>query len=210
MLMAQAAPSAAASYTLDFTGTVTSTPGTPSNLFRVLGVVAGDFVSGSVTINPFNADTYSPGSVNTNFAQTGVSQTFHVEHPGAVDMTISDTGDGDIVAAGTPASVSGMQFQLHGAKSYLELTFETDATGGPLTTLSGLPSTATELIAMFGGTSPRARGMYILNGFGVVAFDIAFSATAVTPIPAALPLFVSALGGLGFMTWRRRNGRHAA
>ena len=27
-----------------------------------------------------------------------------------------------------------------------------------------------------------------------------------TPIPAALPLFVSALGGLGFMGWRRKQG----
>ena len=29
-------------------------------------------------------------------------------------------------------------------------------------------------------------------------------ATAVTPIPAALPLFISALGGLGYLGWRRR------
>jgi hypothetical protein len=32
-------------------------------------------------------------------------------------------------------------------------------------------------------------------------------APAVTPIPAALPLFVSALGSLGLLTWRPR--RHS-
>jgi hypothetical protein len=31
-----------------------------------------------------------------------------------------------------------------------------------------------------------------------------FSTVAATPIPAALPLFASALGGLGFVGWRRR------
>jgi hypothetical protein len=30
------------------------------------------------------------------------------------------------------------------------------------------------------------------------------AAVATTPIPAALPLFASALGGLGFVGWRRK------
>jgi hypothetical protein len=33
---------------------------------------------------------------------------------------------------------------------------------------------------------------------------LTISAVAATPIPAALPLFASALGGLGFVGWRRR------
>ncbi|MDQ7248054.1 hypothetical protein [Dongia sedimenti] len=204
ILMGGAAPSAAASYSLAFTGAVTAIPGPPGGLFGTLGLVAGDFVSGTVTINSFNADIYSSGPVSTVFSQPSVAYSFHLEHPGAIDMTISDTGPGDIVTAGTPSTKSGMQFQLFGAKSYFELTFQTDVTGGPLTTLAALPSTATELIALFGGTTPQARGMYTLDGFGTVMFDIAFSATAVTPIPAALPLFLSALGGLGLLARRRR------
>jgi hypothetical protein len=31
----------------------------------------------------------------------------------------------------------------------------------------------------------------------------------VTPVPAALPLFISALGGLGYFGWRRNRGRAA-
>jgi hypothetical protein len=36
--------------------------------------------------------------------------------------------------------------------------------------------------------------------------DVSWNTVAVsaTPIPAALPLFASALGGLGFIGWRRR------
>jgi hypothetical protein len=33
---------------------------------------------------------------------------------------------------------------------------------------------------------------------------------ATTPIPASLPLFASALGGLGFVGWRRRKASEAA
>jgi hypothetical protein len=36
------------------------------------------------------------------------------------------------------------------------------------------------------------------------------AAVAATPIPAALPLFVSALGGLGFVGWRRKRATSAA
>jgi hypothetical protein len=41
-------------------------------------------------------------------------------------------------------------------------------------------------------------------GLGVLNFGT-YSVTA-TPIPAALPLLVSALGGLGFVGWRRKQG----
>lgn len=39
---------------------------------------------------------------------------------------------------------------------------------------------------------------------------ISASPVATTPIPAALPLFASALAGLGFAGWRRRSRAHAA
>jgi hypothetical protein len=55
-------------------------------------------------------------------------------------------------------------------------------------------------------------GTYFLRIFGILSPstpDFALSATistaAVTPIPPALPLFLSAIGGLGFLARRRRN-----
>jgi hypothetical protein len=43
--------------------------------------------------------------------------------------------------------------------------------------------------------------------FGKVVYNLAF---ATTPVPAALPLFVSALGGLGLLGWRRKRNSAAA
>ncbi len=37
-----------------------------------------------------------------------------------------------------------------------------------------------------------------------VAFDDAYAQVSAVPLPAALPLFLSALAGLGLMGWRRR------
>jgi hypothetical protein len=36
------------------------------------------------------------------------------------------------------------------------------------------------------------------------------NAVATTPIPAALPLLATALGGMGFMGWRRKRQQQAA
>jgi hypothetical protein len=38
--------------------------------------------------------------------------------------------------------------------------------------------------------------------FGTITFNVAFGAA--TPVPPALPLFVTAVGGLGLLAWRRR------
>jgi len=52
----------------------------------------------------------------------------------------------------------------------------------------------------------------IVNG-GALAFqsghNYATNAIATTPIPAALPLFASALAGMGFIGWRRKRGTAA-
>ncbi len=44
-----------------------------------------------------------------------------------------------------------------------------------------------------------------INGFhGPVLSGISIDAVSTVPVPAALPLFASALAGLGFMKWRRK------
>jgi hypothetical protein len=39
---------------------------------------------------------------------------------------------------------------------------------------------------------------------GNFIFDASFSTPVTTPVPAALPLFATALGGVGFLGWRRK------
>jgi hypothetical protein len=45
--------------------------------------------------------------------------------------------------------------------------------------------------------------------FGSITYDLAFAA-ATTPVPPALPLFISALGGLGLLGWHRNRKADAA
>jgi hypothetical protein len=57
------------------------------------------------------------------------------------------------------------------------------------------------------------NGTFATNNSGPVAYSMSFTVTstiAATPIPAALPLFASALGGLGFVGWRRKKAAAAA
>ena len=208
-LLAGAAPGSA--YTLAYTGKVTQV--TNNSIFQALGIVNDDLVSGTLTVDPLNTvpDSLASGGGHFPQAPLSFSYTFNMAHPGAVGgaFSLSDVSGGAIDTAGTP--VTGLRFGTTGLRSELVLRFETDPTGVPLLSLAGLPSTATGLIAFLGGSSPHASGSFSLIGFGfgTVGFSIDF-ATAVTPIPAALPLFVSALGGLGFLSWRRRGAQRTA
>ena len=79
-----------------------------------------------------------------------------------------------------------------------------NATSTPNVTLMSFSFTATadEIGALLAfatiGNLDNVHGP-VLSGI-----SIAESAVATTPIPGALPLFASALGGLGFLNWRRR------
>jgi hypothetical protein len=90
------------------------------------------------------------------------------------------------------------------------LTGLTDTTG-LLTTVS---STGNSVLNSLNAVN-LAAGTYYLRLFGVIAGNSAinskltglsgtFTAVAATPIPAALPLFATALGLFGFMGWRRK------
>jgi hypothetical protein len=93
ILFATATPSAAASYTLNFTGTATAATG----FFSAVGVTSGDPVSGSITFDPFNDSSYTlPLPWLNEFAQSASSFTFHVNHAGGLDFTNTDTGSGNV------------------------------------------------------------------------------------------------------------------
>ena len=47
--------------------------------------------------------------------------------------------------------------------------------------------------------------MYSFGGVNIATSSVTASAVSAVPLPAALPLILSGLGGLGFMGWRRRN-----
>ena len=67
----------------------------------------------------------------------------------------------------------------------------------------GLPDDAAGIFALLGGTSLNQTAQLNVDDFGSILVNSA------TPIPAALPLFLTALTGLGFAAWRR-GGRSTA
>jgi hypothetical protein len=201
LLFAAPLQSWAASYSLAYAGTVTSVHGPGGGgVFHTLGVVGGDPVSGTLTINALNESPSASFPNSNTFNQAEIGFTFQLTHP--ANLGFSDSGPGIVVSMGDPA-FSGFNFSSNGEDSTLSLNYQAGGPGVPLTSLAGLPTTSSGLMALLAMTSRNAFGSFDLGGLGVIEFSIDF-ATAVTPIPAALPLFASALGGLGFMTWRRR------
>jgi hypothetical protein len=204
MWLAAPSPSAAASYTLHFTGTVSDA----YDSFAAAGVTAGDAISGSLTFDPINTSSfttaYDPFATNNAFLQSAASFTFHVTHPGTLNFTRADAGTGEIDSEFFAPGPDFDELGLGGTGTESVLGLEYDATNSnpPLASLDGLPTTSSGLMALLGGTPFRSTGVYELTGFGSVAFDIALTAT--TPIPGALPLFLSALGGLGMFSRHRR------
>jgi hypothetical protein len=196
VLLATATPGTASSYTLNFTGTATVVGGA----FATLGAASGDPISGTLTLDPLPPDNPFPNPSNDVFLGTATFS-FHISNPG-LDLTRSGSGSGFVQSSQSGGSSLTFNFGTTGV-SNLFLSFSSDGSTAALGSLSGLPTTASGIIAMLGGTLGVASGNFQVGSGGLdhVHFDIAFTPT---PIPAALPLFVSALGGLGFIGWRRR------
>ena len=88
----------------------------------------------------------------------------------------------------------------------LQLLFESfGGVPAPLTTLIEFPDKASVFSYLAGSMVASERGG--LPGgvsFNIDTFSLALAPVGTVPIPAALPLFASAMAGLGFVGWRRR------
>jgi hypothetical protein len=229
-MLALPATSTAASYSLNFTGKVDSA----DPYFLALGIHLGDSVSGSFAVGNLNTDTFTfvPQGFVTLFAETPVSYTFEVTHaaPGGADLRISETGSGLIRSVHGPTNdPNEFNFILgrpsRGFARELSLNYDTNggAVAGPLFSLAGLPDTSDGILAFLGGAPKTADGRFSVIALsgpdprpgGLLVFSLTFTPPALpppaaTPIPAALPLLAAALGGLGFVGWRRCNSARGA
>jgi len=207
LLVMGAAPGKAASYTLNFTATVTGATDT----FAADGVSAGDIASGSITYNPFNTGLYTFSAGSTFFNQASTALTFHVNHPAGFDFAHSASGIGGISST-DDGSTTGLNYQAFGQHESMKLFFLTNgATGTPLFSLASLPTNPIALLAFLSDTPFEADGFYHLSGMGQISFSISLSpAVTATPIPAALPLFGSGVAVLGFFARKRRKDLRTA
>jgi hypothetical protein len=84
---------------------------------------------------------------------------------------------------------------------------------GQVLTLNFAPGDLSLASFIAKGTETVYSGICFLNGFVCGSREIVagtINAVATTPIPAALPLLMTALGGMGFMGWRRKRQQAAA
>jgi hypothetical protein len=155
-----------------------------------------DFLAGDVVVHSPNANTAvtifwtaPTAGVLDNLALSVWYAHSNVPLPGrSNDVTLDYTGN-----PGAPLSwVTSAVLNSH-------------RTGAGGTTLGPVSFNAGDLLTLtFMKTAGQSFGsLSALN----LAFD--FQATAVTPVPPALPLFVSALAGLGWFAHRRRRGQAA-
>lgn len=136
-----------------------------------------------------------------NYAgQFGNGVTIASRDPFTLDTTIYTVGADTHVSYrmyGTGSGVTVNPLTYTPMYVYLQLIYPTIAAPLSLSELLSV-TTARGFIVIYDNSTPNVSG----------TFDLA--PTATTPIPAALPLFASALGGLSFFGWRRRKNAAAA
>jgi hypothetical protein len=214
----------AGTLTITFGGTTKAIPdlGTGTTITEL--APAGTTVSGSLSIEVDDAAIASDdGTSAYNFFLSSSGKvsnyTFHID--GGADY--GESGSGAIVNLSNFIGLTGVAYQVLGSYT-LQLGFLNDSPAGSyldyaFNHLSSLPTTLAEYQALLGSfNSPYGSFPFgvLLNSasnvgsfFELTEFSSVYTAspTAVTPIPAALPLFASALGGLGFAGWRKRRAQ---
>lgn len=187
----------ATSLNIDFNGFVTSIDDPDG----VTGVNIGQNFQGHMTFQPLSGSFKSlfGGQLHV-FNETGsFSWGSHSEtgHGGVSSEAFFSSAELSFIVVGNP-----------GNAMFLDLRFGSH-TSPPLSTLANLPNSLSGFSALFtSGIDTGFSQMTVSDGvhFGNFnfGFDQATFTVNATPIPATLPLFVSALGGLGLVFWRRR------
>jgi len=132
----------------------------------------------------------TPAWINVNTSQGSASGTWAVSSNG-----ITFTNEGSTTGSGSEDHFGTM-------------TTGTGAVMDPfvLITLTGTWTNAANVLALDTPTS----GIYSEPGFEADTAAQFAGYYSATPLPAALPLFVSGLGGLGLLGWRRKRKNTAA
>jgi len=139
----------------------------------------------------FDADP-SPGSA-TLLANTGSGATASFSAAGGVPFSFDSIDLADTFNDGTSFDVNFLFTFAHAPGMSASVTLDS----------------AVGLQTAFFGLSDVILVQWSSTGLAAQFDNIQATAAATTPLPAALPLFASALGGFGVIGWRRKKRRDA-
>jgi len=147
---------------------------------------------GTITTDSTIGTLSAPNILDWQILLTTGVQTFSLNGPSNSEYFVE--------GAGLTATATGLFFNF-GAADQSALIFENPVVGSGINFLcfndtQGACSLDPSLVAV------RTTGASTTFSIGSGVQQIA--SVAATPLPAALPLFASAIGGLGFVGWRRR------
>jgi hypothetical protein len=167
------------------------------------GDLAGDNYKLVFTVDTSQGDHFSSAHSDGQF--NGISATLTINGHDYSIVGDDDNGSYDLLSngdtnIGTHLVFSSIFDQVGSLSASTFISISLGSNG----TIPGFPGSIATAYATStcpaGGTCGGT--FYIGHSLGTLNFG-SYSVSA-TPIPATLPLFISALGGLGFVGWRRR------
>jgi len=196
-----ALPAAAATVGVTYSGKITSVDPEGAGQFAI-----GDTFTFHVEVDDTSPDTEPTVGAGVYFdAITKFTGSFSNGYHFAMDLT--STGD-DRLFVGDNASdglgITGSPFvapQVNTANLVMVTLSFYDPTGTTWNS-EAIPGNLATILAS--STNSPMFMQFAVPGLYFRVQGVVTAAVATTPIPAALPLLMSALGGLGFVGWRRR------
>jgi hypothetical protein len=219
-----AVAASANTYTVQFTGSVSAV----EDFSHITSFSGGQTISGTLTLlTPFTAPTKQSSDAtsastefdtNVFYSVAGYTDTGSATLTSAHVDAASSISSFGIQAGATPIIKPGSSTPF--SSSSIQLNFAALGKNPPLTSLSDLPPDLASMASLLGGALLGSSGTFNVADpssaatatvhFGVTSLNISGPGiVAATPIPATLPLLVSALGGLGFVGWRRKQANAA-
>jgi hypothetical protein len=166
------------------------------------------FFSGATSVNWY--DPNSLGRVPAGFANSLSNIVTVTSYPFTFGYADSANQDNTTFNSATSFTFQDTVTNYTGPNNPVELQFVSSVLGffDVFAVLSdNFPGGFTDTISPDGTTiTLNWAGGSVTSGD---VFDVTVGVTGATPLPAALPLFATGIGGLGFLGWRRRRKARA-